>query len=252
MASCLVLRLAAPLQSWGTSSEFNRRTTGAAPSKSGIIGLLAAAEGRRRTEPIVDLVRLRFGVRVDQAGSLLRDYHTVSDYRGKPLPSATLAGSGKQRPTAPNKFTAVTNRYYLQDAVFVAVLEGDPTLLRNLGDAVRRPGFPLALGRRSCVPTQPLLLLPDGDGPLWAGDADTVLADVAWQGKPTPRSRATVELPVSVDDPEGEDVVADVPRSFAPTERGFVTRRVRHGWVTVPTGTESEASAHDPFALLGW
>ena len=52
----LLLRLAGPLQSWGVKSRFTVRATELAPTKSGIIGMLAAAVGRRRTDPIEDLL----------------------------------------------------------------------------------------------------------------------------------------------------------------------------------------------------
>ena len=73
----LLLRLAAPLQSWGEDSKFETRRTRREPTKSGVIGLLAAALGRRRYEPLDDLRGLRFAVRVDQEGELLRDFHTA-------------------------------------------------------------------------------------------------------------------------------------------------------------------------------
>lgn len=41
----LLLRLVGPMQSWGTTSRFDQRDTGKDPSKSGVIGLLAAAMG---------------------------------------------------------------------------------------------------------------------------------------------------------------------------------------------------------------
>ena len=59
----LLLRLAGPMQAWGVQSRFTDRRTERAPSKSGVIGMLAAAVGRRRTDPIEDLLTLRFGVR---------------------------------------------------------------------------------------------------------------------------------------------------------------------------------------------
>ena len=37
----LLLRLAAPLQAWGSSSKFNIRTTEREPTKSGVIGMIA-------------------------------------------------------------------------------------------------------------------------------------------------------------------------------------------------------------------
>ena len=41
----LMLRLAAPMQSWGTDSKFEVRKTNREPTKSGVVGLLAAALG---------------------------------------------------------------------------------------------------------------------------------------------------------------------------------------------------------------
>ncbi|MBM6404832.1 type I-E CRISPR-associated protein Cas5/CasD [Phycicoccus sp. CSK15P-2] len=252
--SVLVLRLAGPMQSWGVSSKFNVRETEGQPTKSGVIGLLAAAQGRRRSDDIEDLLQLRLGVRVDQPGRLQRDYHTVSDYRGVPLPSSGTNAKGQQRSTSPKKYTHVTKRYYLADAVFVAALEGSEDLLATLAAAVRRPAFPLALGRRSCVPAQPLVV-PDADQILWPGGLDTVLAQVPWQASAWRVRRATgptVTLPVVTDDPAGSELAGDVPTSFEPGSRVMRSRPVRSAWVEVPTGVPADgARGHDPFELLG-
>lgn len=254
----LVLRLAGPLQSWGSSSQYNRRETDDRPTKSGIVGLLSAAQGRRRTEPIDDLVELRLGIRIDQPGSLLRDYHTVSDLRGRPLLSAAVSKSGAQRPSSTRKTTHVTERFYLQDAVFVATVHGEAGLLSDLAAAITAPSFPLALGRRSCVPTQPMLLR-QGDSTLWHGAHDEVIHRVPWQAGPDRRARAqraTVRLPVTCDDESSFDTAADVPVSFAPVARGMRARPVRHTYAEVPTGLDVAADVsddgHDPFSLLGW
>ncbi|MEV4467880.1 type I-E CRISPR-associated protein Cas5/CasD [Micromonospora echinofusca] len=271
----LVLRLAGPLQSWGARGQFNWRDTQNEPTKSGILGLLAAACGYRRQDPIDELLGLSLGVRTDQPGSLLRDYHTVSDHRGRPLLSAAVNAKGAQKPTSPAKLTHVTQRYYLQDAVFVAAVSGPTSLLLALVDALRAPAFPLALGRRSCPPALPLLLTPAGssvesepaanairtaEDALWSGRPHDVLATVRWQASDThtaarsrPARPAAVDLPVTVDDDAGDDLRADVPRSFDPHKRGFNTRRVRQAWVRIPTGAPDTAPPdHDPFALLGW
>lgn len=260
-AYCLVLRLAAPLQSWGGQTDFNRRETLSEPTRSGVIGLLAAAQGRRRGDPIEDLVGLRFGVRVDQPGSLLRDYHTVSDFRGVPLLKAELSAKGAQKRTSPPKYTAVTQRYYLQDAIFVAGVQGPHDLLAGLVEAVRQPTFPLALGRRACVPTQPLVLTDTRAGTdVWSGSLDIVLGGVPWQisepARQLMRRRGTtpthMRLATTVDDPEGQELRTDVPTTFEPKERSYMTRRVRRGWVEIETGFTDGADHHDPFALLGW
>jgi CRISPR system Cascade subunit CasD len=263
--SCLVLRLAGPLQSWGSGSQFNRRDTAPEPTKSGVIGILAAAQGRRRADPIEDLLALALGVRTDQPGSLLRDYHTASDYRRKPLPSSAVSGKGTQKLTSPAKYTYVTERYYLQDAVFVAAVHGPGGLLTALADAIAAPAFPLALGRRSCVPAQPILLpAPAGScGPdprLWPGGPADVLGTVPWQGSPGTLQRqntglpAAIDVPVTVDDPAGIDVRQDLPVSFDPLARAFRARPVRHGWahLPIPGGGQDTSAVHDPFALLGW
>ena len=75
----LLLRASGLMQSWGVQSRFGVRDTGLEPSKSGVVGLLCAALGRRRDEPIDDLAALTMGVRVDQEGTMGRDYQTASD-----------------------------------------------------------------------------------------------------------------------------------------------------------------------------
>lgn len=255
----LVLRLAAPLQSWGGPSRYNRRDTGPQPTKSGVLGLLAAAEGRSREASLTDLLDLRLGVRVDQPGTLLRDYHTVSDHRGLPLPSAKVDAKGRQKKTSPAKYTGVTQRYYLQDAVFTAALRGPALLLQGLEHAVRHPAFPLSLGRRSCPPAGPLSLglRPDAD-------LHQVLAEVPWQASAHRRRQIRapqVMLEATVEDAAGDLLVDDVPDTYdLKTGTVFGRRAVRHLWVTLSTGHPADAApdqghsgpGHDPFALLGW
>lgn len=258
----LLLRLAGPLQSWGDQSAFNRRDTRPQPTKSGVIGLLAAAAGRRREDPLGNLLGLSMGVRVDQEGTLLRDYHTVSDYRGRPLPQAGVSAKGIQKPTSPAKYTHVTQRFYLQDAVFVAAVAGPRPLMESLAQAVTHPAFPLALGRRSCVPSQPILLAIT-DTPIL--DA---LTDCPWQAGEPARAAferrhgrpERIDRMVTIEAVDGDQILYDEPLSFDPRDRRYATRRVTHLWRSIPTGFPDPdpdppadgPSAHDPFALLGW
>jgi len=128
------------MQSWGASSRFKKLTTEREPTKSGVIGLVAAALGRERNADIGDLSSLKFGVRIDQQGVLLRDYHTAHNPRN-------------------TKLAFISDRYYLCDAVFVVGLESDDeSLLDEIKKALESPRFPLYLGRRSCPPTGPIVL----------------------------------------------------------------------------------------------
>lgn len=141
----LLMRLAGPMQSWGTTSRFDERDTQLEPSKSGVIGLLCAALGRDRAEPVDDLAALRMGVRVDREGVLMRDYQTAQ--------GVLIAGTGK--PDLDR--TVVSPRDYLADAVFLVGLEGSGAeWLQSINARLRCPHWPLALGRKAFAPSHPV------------------------------------------------------------------------------------------------
>ena len=142
----LLLQLDGPMQSWGTTSRYDERDTQLEPSKSGVIGLVCAALGRERESPIDDLAALRMGVRVDREGIIMRDYQTAT--------GVVIASSGK----ADAGRTVVSPRYFLSDAVFLVGLEGPHGLLDQIDQALRSPRWPLALGRKSFVPSRPVHL----------------------------------------------------------------------------------------------
>ena len=230
----LLLRLAGALQSWGDSSRFTQRSTANAPTKSGVLGMLAAAQGRRRTDPVEDLVQLRFGVRIDQPGSLLRDFHTTHDIKGDPMP--------------------LSHRYYLSDAVFVAGLEGESAAIELIAESIRKPRFPLYLGRRACPPDLPIVLGTRQE------ELEASLRDVEWQAarwfqtrreKRHDGYRASIFLdaPVSSNlDSQGQFTVRDVPVSWDPDHREYEWRDV------VETSIEFLAPSvthHDPMSILG-
>jgi CRISPR system Cascade subunit CasD len=236
--TALLLRLAAPLQSWGTSSRFTRRGTDRVPSKSAVIGLLAAAEGRRRTESIEHLLDLRFAVRTEQPGRVERDFQTA-------------ARRGERTPVS------VSTRHYLSDAVFLAAVEGDAKLLEGLLDAVRRPHFPLFLGRRSCPPA----------GPIALGLRDTTALDALshepWRASPAiqrAHAEPDIELPVAADcaaDIPGAELVRDQPvaHGFNPAHRQWEWRSVERSTVKVPNPAFRAEHAplpdtHDPMDVL--
>lgn len=142
----LLLRLAGPMQSWGTTSRFDERDSQLEPSKSGVLGMVCAALGRDRAEPVDDLARLKMGVRVDREGLLMRDYQTAT---------GVVSASGK----VDMDRTVISPRYYLADAAFLVGLEGgDGAFLERIHAALRAPVWPLALGRKSFPPGEPVWL----------------------------------------------------------------------------------------------
>lgn len=226
----LLLRLSAPMQSWGLNSRFTERDTAREPTKSGVIGLLCAALGKPREElpgdgfpTLAELAELRMGVRVDREGVVRRDFHTAGG--GKWL------GNDYGVPTADiqRRRPVISNRYYLADAVFLVGLEGKTNLLRRLDDALARPVWPLCLGRKSFVPGEPIRLkdgLRDGETlekalehyPWLAGSQRESLHDK----KEPDNLRFVIECRAGQ---EGE-TRQDVPISFAIGARCHGIRRV--------------------------
>ena len=155
--STLLLRLTGPLQSWGYRSRFSDRDTGLEPTKSGVIGLLCCALGQPRSENPKELAALKMHVRVDRQGTLLKDFHSAGGgvFRGS---REYVAPKSSGAPGDPKKGVVVTERHYLQDASFLVALEGDQNLLKKLAEKLADPVWPLALGRRSCPPSEPVLV----------------------------------------------------------------------------------------------
>ena len=223
--SALLLRLSGPMQSWGVQSRFSVRETGLEPSKSGVIGLLCAALGRRRDQPVDDLACLKMGVRVDQEGKLARDFHTAMN---------VLKASGGIKHTEPS------TRYYLSDARFLVGLEGgDLDLLAQLHATLYDPHWPLYLGRKAFVPGEPVWL-KDGLHP------DQALLDVLqtypWLGCDSRNYPDRVRL--VLEDPNGSEVRPDQPVSFA--QRRFAPRRVRTKFIPAPPLREEDTLCTSP------
>jgi len=205
--STLLLRLAAPMQSWGLACKFESRRTGREPTKSGVIGIIASAIGRDRNDVIDDLNRLRFGVRIDQVGELLKDYHTVHH----PL-------DGKR--------SYITDRYYLADAAFLVGLEGDETVLKSIDCALHSPAFPLFLGRRSCPPAGNISL------GLRSSSLTDSLINEPWIASEWYRKKSDPELYLEIvcdAEPKDKSVTEkDSPISFSQTHRRYGARNVMY------------------------
>lgn len=162
-----------PMQAWGASSRFQRRDTGGYPTKSGVIGLIAAAMGIDKDAPdeierLEKLSGLNFSVyrltapEKSAAVQRLSDFHTVG--------GGYDASNPAQKPHIPRKAsgppfgTVITRRSYLTDARFIAVLEGDETVVRDAVAALENPCWGVWLGRKCCLPAAPLTPTPAPSG----------------------------------------------------------------------------------------
>lgn len=221
----LLLRLVGPMQSWGTISRFDQRDTGKEPSKSGVIGLLAAAMGidRENWEDLEPLTHLRMGVRHDRPGIPKRDYQTAGCASADTIIKADRSQA--------KDGGVVSQRDYLADAAFLVGLEGDDLALLDKADAaLRDPVWPLALGRKSYVATEPIWC----DGGIRGLGLVDALKNHPWIGslRRYEEIPASLRLSLESEDGTGSMRMDQILSSFA--ERRFGSRFVRTEMIPFP------------------
>lgn len=232
----LAIRLAAPLQSYGDSASFERRTTFPVPSKSAIMGMIGAALGfRRESQDYKQLNNLDFAVRVDQPGKVLTDFQITRYKPGKP---------GK-----------LSHRSYLQDAVFIAVISSDQdTLMEKIEYALRHPKFQLYFGRRSNPPAGVLKMKMYTDK-----TAIDVLKELPWQAskwyqKKYKKDAFTAHVYADADLIPGKQsrLVKDKIGSFSQKDRYYEYRPVVEKNVTLKNRTflQQKNTNHDVWAWI--
>jgi CRISPR system Cascade subunit CasD len=201
------LRLEGPLQAWGLRARWEERDTASEPTKSGVIGLIGCAMGVRRGNDRLRTLseELRMGVRVDQQGDLLVDYHTTgggfyqaTEYRGgaryhdEPYIGGVLSAEPpkngrryrvKLNATTNWPETDVSYRRYLMDASFLVALGGPEGTLAAIAAALNDPVWPVFLGRKSCPPSVP----------VYAGSGDFDSLEAALHAQPLPERVVPVQ-----------------------------------------------------------
>jgi CRISPR system Cascade subunit CasD len=168
----LALLLDAPLQSWGFSSRFQRRTTELHPTKSGIIGLICAAMGLAKgsdeeREKLLELRALKMtsiaiprqqinawtGETTELAARRLEDFHTVGGGYDKETQRQSIP---RKASGGPCDNPTVSRRQYLYDARFGVIFAGERFVLERAAAALEDPVWGIWLGRKSCIPAESL------------------------------------------------------------------------------------------------
>ncbi len=231
--ACLALLLDGPMQSWGFASRFTRRTTALFPTRSGVIGMLAAASGinkygaeeAQQLEPLAALVFTSVHLPRRQADGTSRPMRRLSDYH--------TIGGGYDRNEAPMKKpraasgatleTVLSERHYLLDARFGVLMEGSRPLLETIAAKLRNPKWGVWLGRKCCLPASPLL----------AGIADDRSAGLrlllSRTGYPDDLTIHAFDHVIEGEDVEGLDAewLNDLPKAFgAPIGSRHLPRRI--------------------------
>lgn len=210
LVKTILLKLTGPMQSWGTSSRFETRMSDYYPSKSGVIGIIAASLGYNRDEDekIQKLNDLDFAVRVDQEGVLKKDYHIAR----------------KIKSNGELERTYVTNRYYMEDAVFVvAISHENERWMDEILQALKYPYFQPFMGRRSCPMPASFILGTSEDGPIEAlENLDWQAAN--WYKKKNKNYRADIYADKSLFPENSYTIRNDRVVSFSQKERKFGPR----------------------------
>jgi len=144
----LAIKLHGVMQAWGGHTYEDLRHSELIPTRSAVLGMLAACLGIERSD-VTGLESLsasvRMAVRLDRQPQRMMDFHTVLDARkvdGKPNPNPV-----------------VSRREYLCDAeytVLIQVSDDAVCSLESIEQAIKKPVYTPFLGRRSCPLSRPL------------------------------------------------------------------------------------------------
>ncbi|PID49822.1 MAG: type I-E CRISPR-associated protein Cas5/CasD [Proteobacteria bacterium] len=169
MQDYLVFQLYAPLAAWGEQAVGQERPSADHPSRSALLGLLAAALGIDRQDNMSQQQlskSVKFGVKLLTPGLLLRDFHTIQ------MPPENK--KARHRKTRRDELqedklgTLLSFRSYLQNSVAIVAIWLEQVQhydLPKLQQALERPHYHLYLGRKSCPPAVPMNpeLIPASD-----------------------------------------------------------------------------------------
>jgi len=182
MPRCLILRLDGPMQAWGTHTCEDFRPSNLYPTRSGLLGLLAACLGIERADHAGQAAlaaSVKFSVRVDTAITRFDDQSSIRK-TGVKLPDFHTVLDARKVDGKVNKFPVVSRREYLFDAAFsvaVGAKPGATFTLDVIAAALRRPLYTPTLGRRACPPTRPVF-----DGEIEAADGVAALQEISGSG----------------------------------------------------------------------
>ena len=158
MREHLVFLLAAPMASFGGYAGHERRGSEIVPLRSAVLGLVGAALGIERADAGGQAALCAYSVAVQsfQQSAPLRDYHTVQT-----VPTAKVKRPATRRQALEcaghDVNTVITIRDYRCDVMIGVALWGDGRwTLDDFARHLRRPRFPLYLGRKSCPLAGPL------------------------------------------------------------------------------------------------
>jgi len=205
----LLFTLYAPMASFGEIAVGERRMGWARPSRSAVLGLVAAARGLDRADEGTHAqleASLYYAVRTDVPGRPLMDYHTAQAPKAR---RGVTYSTRREEVSAEDLNTVLSTREWLSDACFTVCLwerSGSTVALEGLAVALREPRFVLYVGRKSGplgLPLNPALIAADTFFDAFAvrqrNPVEQDVLDMIGDHSGSPQIAADHDAPASVD-----------------------------------------------------
>jgi CRISPR system Cascade subunit CasD len=242
----LLLRFDAPLMSFGAPIVDNRGVIQPYPALSLMTGLLGNALGydHSESETLEALQRrIRYAVRQDRRGERLRDYQTVDfskPYMDDARAWTTRGELETRKGGSASSGTHIRLRDYWANAAYTVALTLDPAEaspgLDDVARALQHPERPLFIGRKTCLPAEPLLLKRTSQAQLIDALAD--LEAAPFPEDTPPQTTCAVWWPTSPDEDRRDDFVKEDMRRPV-TDRRDWTNQIHVGQRWIAHGTLS-------------
>lgn len=227
----MVLRLSAPMQSWGQIGRKSYKPTAQYPSKSGVAGIIANASNIARNDEISigKIASMEMCIFALSFGTQATDYQTIGcgTDRRQDIPLTTTASilSTKRGKLIGKQKQIVTYRNYLADADFIVICEGKSDSIDKYSEALKYPFRPLFLGRKSYLPSRPIL-------DSVQESSENAIDRVRQIAKEVFPKKDVFNLPFVSDVSnvqDANDFLMDVPICFGSANRGYLRRMVKYG-----------------------
>ena len=214
----LLFTIYAPLGAFGEIAVGERRMSWVRPGRSAVLGLVAAAQGRERTDETAHRQLddgLYYAVRTDAPGRPFIDYHTAQTPKARK--GATFATRREELESGALN-TVLSRREWRADACFTAALWPRPNAgidLDTIAEALQRPCFVPYVGRKAAalgLPLAPAII-----------EADTFMA--AFQARERNTEESTLLERIRVDDAEHGVIACDADAPGAPANVRIERRR---------------------------
>lgn len=201
----IIIRLDAPLVSFGAPSVDQHGVVQQFPALSMLVGLIGNALGWHhgdfdRLERLQE--RVRYAARIDRPGEALIDYQTVAlgaEWMRAECAGWTTRGRIAERGGLFSNGTHQRYRHYRADSlhtVALALTGNQPPSVDDVAAALREPARPLFIGRKCCLPAAPLF--------VDVVDVDSLAGALSL----TPRTRRTAVGKLLACWPDNDDVGA--------------------------------------------